>query len=338
LNQQNNQISKIVSKVTVLAAGGVGQVYEKTTNPAIATGDGIAMAHRAGAVVENMEFVQFHPTGLYNPGERPSFLISEAVRGFGGILRTADGNEFMMKYDDRESLAPRDVVARAIDFEMKKRGDDFVYLDCRHIKKTSFANRFPRIYEKCLKLDIEPSKDMIPVMPTAHYICGGIKTDWNGRSSIRNLYAIGECASTGLHGANRLASNSLLEALVFAHNSYEDAITLLDDIALRDDVPEWNAEGTTHPREMVLITHKMKELRVLMSDYVSIVRTNKRLEEALKRLKILTEETDALYNTETLSPQICELRNMIKASTLIVSAAINRKDNIGLHYNMDNAG
>jgi L-aspartate oxidase len=336
MNQITRQIDKIVSKVTVIATGGVCQVYDVTTNPSIATGDGIAMAYRAGARVENMEFIQFHPTGLYNPGERPTFLISEAVRGFGGILKTRNGEEFMNKYDDRGSLASRDIVARASDTEMKKRGDESVFLDCRHIPVDSFSERFPRIYEKCVKLGIDISKDMIPVVPVAHYICGGIKVNRKGKSTIKNLYAIGECARTGLHGANRLASNSLLEALVFAHNAFIDTIKKINKLEFKTALPEWNAEGTTTPREMVLITHKLKELRVLMTDYVSIVRTDKRLYEALTRLNILADETETLYNMETLSPQICELRNMICVSELIIKAALSRKENMGLHYNIDN--
>lgn len=336
MNQKTLQINKIISKITVIASGGVCQVYDLTTNPPIATGDGIAMAYRAGAKVENMEFIQFHPTGMYSPGDRPLFLISEAVRGFGGVLKTKDGKPFMEKYDSRGSLASRDIVARASDFEMKTRGDDCVFLDCRHIDKNEFGERFPRIFERCEKRGIDISVDMIPVVPAAHYICGGIKVNIYGRSSIKNLYAIGECASTGLHGANRLASNSLLEALVFAHNAYEDSIKKFRKLEFKDGLPEWNAEGTTSPREMVLITHKLKELRVLMSDYVSIVRTDKRLYDALTRLNILAEETETLYNMETLSPQMCELRNMICVSCLIIKAALSRKENRGLHYNIDN--
>lgn len=335
MNQNTNDIHKILSKITVLATGGVGQVYMQTTNPDIATGDGIAMVYRAGGIVENMEFIQFHPTALYNPGERPSFLISEAVRGFGGILKTRSGKEFMDKYDERKSLAPRDIVARAIDNEMKLSGEEYVCLDCRHIDTVVFANRFPKIAEKCSKIGLDLSKDMIPVVPAAHYLCGGIKTNQTGQTTIKKLFAIGECASTGLHGANRLASNSLLEALVFAHNSFENTRDLIDHVEFRNDIPAWNSEGTIHPREKVLITHKLKELRTLMSDYVSIVKTNKRLDEAMKRLIILREETESLYNFEVLSPRICELRNMIAIAFLITKAAMERTQNIGLHYNSD---
>ncbi|MFC2114010.1 L-aspartate oxidase [Bacteroidota bacterium] len=335
MNQHNNQVDKLLAKIVVIATGGLGQVYYNTTNPAIATGDGIAMAYRAGAVIENMEFIQFHPTALYNPGERPSFLISEAVRGFGGILKTGKGEEFMQLYDQRLSLAPRDIVARAIDAEMKKSGDDYVCLDCRHIPREQFAERFPRIFEKCMSIGVDPSIRMIPVVPTSHYACGGIKTDTMGRTSIKHLYAIGEVASTGLHGANRLASNSLLEALVFAHNSFRVTTQVIPSLNISNNIPEWNAEGTIHPREKVLITHKIKELQTLMSDYVSIVRTNKRLTEAMKRLELIYEETENLYQNEQLSPQLCELRNLISVAYLITNAAMHRKENKGLHFNQD---
>ncbi|MBL6963295.1 MAG: L-aspartate oxidase [Bacteroidetes bacterium] len=335
MNQKNRQITKMLSKIVVLATGGIGQVYYNTTNPKIATGDGIAMAYRAGALIENMEFIQFHPTGLYNPGVRPSFLISEAVRGFGGILKTKAGEAFMQNYDERESLAPRDIVARAIDSELKKSGDDFVCLDCRDIPESDFSERFPQIYEKCMAIGINPSRQMIPVVPTCHYACGGINTDVNAATTIQNLYAIGEVASTGLHGANRLASNSLLEALVFAHNCYLDTVKRIELLEFKNNIPDWNAEGTMQPREGVLITHKLKELQLLMSDYVSIVRTKKRLEEAMKRVQLLYEETEDLYNQVQLSPQLCELRNLISVAYLVTRAAMRRVENKGLHYNQD---
>ncbi len=336
MNQKNLQISKIISKVTVFATGGLGQVYFNTTNPFIATGDGIAAAYRAGAVIDNMEFIQFHPTALYNPGERPSFLISEAVRGFGGIIKSPSDENFMSKYDKRESLAPRDIVARAIDLEMKKNGLDHVCLDCRHIEEEKFKERFPKIYQKCLDIGINPSQKMIPIVPTAHYSCGGIKTDKFGRTSISNFYAIGECASTDLHGANRLASNSLLEALVFSHNAFEDTVKNIDNINFRNNIPEWNSVGSVSPKEKILINYKLKELQNLMTSYVNIVKTNKHLEEALKRLYLLYEETENLYNMEILSPQICELRNLITIGYLITKSAYSRKENKGLHYNIDN--
>jgi L-aspartate oxidase len=335
MNQKTNEISKILSKVVVIATGGLGQVYYNTTNPKIATGDGIAMAYRAGAKIKNMEFIQFHPTALYNPGERPSFLITEAIRGHGAVLKTNAGEKFMHKYDERGSLAPRDIVARAIDSAMKITGDEYVGLDCTHIPRDEFIERFPRIYEKCMSIGVDPTKTMIPVVPTCHYACGGIEVDENARTSIKNLYAIGEVAYTGLHGANRLASNSLLEALVFAHNAHHDTKNRIVSIEIRNNIPEWNAKGTTRPKERVLITHKIKELQNLMSDYVSIVRTNKRLNEAMKRLMLLYEETETLYNQEKLSPQLCELRNLISVAYLITRAAIQRKENKGLHYNED---
>ena len=280
-NKSTGSIDKIVSKVTVMATGGAGQVYRNTTNPVIATGDGIAMVYRAKGHQANMEFVQFHPTALYNPaGENPSFLISEAVRGFGGILKTKEGAEFMQHYDKRKSLAPRDIVARAIDNEMKKRGDDCLFLDCTHLDKEKFLTHFTNIYKKCISLGIDPMKDMIPVVPACHYICGGIQADNMGRSSIENLYACGECTATGLHGANRLASNSLLEAMVFANRVHLDVAEKIDHIPFQENLPGWDAEGTTQPEEMVLITQSSKELKEIMSSYVGIVRSNVRLKRA----------------------------------------------------------
>src|SRR5689334_8576332 len=245
LNTTNNRIEKVLSKITLLATGGNGQVYRTTTNPSIATGDGVAMVYRAKGRIENMEFIQFHPTALYEAGKRgQAFLITEAVRGDGGILRNINGESFMERYDDRKDLAPRDIVARAIDNEMKITGTEHVYLDCRHMDLEKFKEHFPNIYEKCLSIGIDVAKNMIPVAPAAHYSCGGIKTDEWGRSSINNLYACGECASTGLHGANRLASNSLLEAMVFAHRCYVDAASKIEGINELPDIPDWNAQGT----------------------------------------------------------------------------------------------
>lgn len=336
LNLKTNKIEKILSRLTLLATGGNGQVYRTTTNPAIATGDGVAMVYRAKGRIENMEFIQFHPTALYEAGASgQSFLITEAVRGDGGILRNAGGEDFMHKYDQRLSLAPRDIVARAIDSEMKITGTEHVYLDCRHMDLEKFVHHFPNIYEKCRSIGIDITKDMIPVAPAAHYSCGGIKTDEHGRTSIRNLYAAGECASTGLHGANRLASNSLLEAMVFAHRCYLDAITALERTTIRSDVPDWNTLGTTAPKEMILITQSLKELKQIMSDYVGIVRTNVRLERAMRRLDMLHLETEALYRETAVSPQLCELRNLITAGYLIVKGAAFRKESRGLHYNTD---
>ena len=324
LNLKTLQVETILSKITLLATGGAGQLYLNTTNPTIATGDGIAMAYRAKGKIENMEFIQFHPTALYHPGESPSFLISEAVRGFGGILKTIDGQPFMEKYDERKSLAPRDIIARAIDNEMKRSGDDHVCLDCRHINKKDFIKRFPNIYEKCRSIGINVLKEMIPVVPAAHYICGGIKTDEFGRTSIKNLYACGECASTGLHGANRLASNSLLEAIVFSHRSYEDSVELVKQLDFRKDIPSWNAEGTTKPKELILITHNLNELKAVMSDYVGIVRSNARLSRAMARLEMIYNETETMYDKAVLSPQLCELRNLISIGYLTVKFAMQR--------------
>lgn len=347
LNRETNQIEKILAHTTLLATGGNGQVYRSTTNPFIATGDGVAMVYRAKGRIENMEFIQFHPTALYEPGVRgQSFLITEAVRGDGGILRTKNGEAFMERYDHRKDLAPRDIVARAIDSEMKISGTEHVFLDCRHMDQHKFVEHFPNIYEKCKSIGIDVAKHMIPVAPAAHYSCGGIQTDEWGRTSIKNLYAAGECASTGLHGANRLASNSLLEAMVFSHRCFLDATDRLNAAASSSPagggregaVPDWNASGTTQPKEMILITQSLKEVQQIMSDYVGIVRTNVRLQRAIKRIDLLWEETEALYETTTLSPQLCELRNMITVSYLIVKCASFRHESRGLHYNTDYPG
>lgn len=339
LNRQSNKVEKILAKITLLATGGNGQVYRSTTNPQIATGDGIAMLHRAKGRIENMEFIQFHPTALYEPGVGgQAFLITEAVRGDGGILRNNRGDAFMEKYDGRKDLAPRDIVARAIDNEMKIAGTENVFLDVTHMNKQKFIEHFPNIYEKCVSVGIDITKQYIPVSPAAHYSCGGIKTDEWGRTSIRNLYACGECASTGLHGANRLASNSLLEAMVFGHRCASDASTRINALTFRENIPDWNSAGTTKPKEMILITQSLKELQLLMSDYVGIVRTNVRLARAMKRLDLLWEETEALYQSTMLSPQLCELRNMITVGYLIVKCAQLRKESRGLHYNTDYPG
>ncbi len=337
LDKKTGEIETLLAKMTVLATGGGGQVYRNTTNPVIATGDGIAMMYRAKGRIENQEFVQFHPTALYNPaGDNPSFLVSEAVRGFGGILKTPDGEEFMQKYDERGSLAPRDIVARAIDREMKIHGSEFMCLDCRHLDKEGFIAHFPTIYEKCKSIGIDPMKDMIPVTPACHYLCGGIKTDEMGRTSIRNLYAAGECTCSGLHGANRLASNSLLEAMVFAHRIYEDILENIDDHkSVKKGIPDWNAVGTTQPEELVLITQSLKELKDLMSYYVGIVRSNVRLKRAADRLYLLYKETEDLYNKTTLSPQLCELRNLITLAYLITRSAAMRRESRGLHFTTD---
>ena len=349
LNLQTNRIEKILTNFTLLATGGNGQVYRTTTNPSIATGDGIAMVYRAKGRIENMEFIQFHPTALYEAGLRgQAFLITEAVRGDGGILRNKDGEAFMERYDERKDLAPRDIVARAIDSEMKRTGTEHVWLDCRHFSKEKFTEHFPNIYQKCLSIGIDITQHMIPVAPAAHYSCGGIKTDEWGRTSIKNLYVCGECSSTGLHGANRLASNSLLEAMVFAHRCYLDVIDRIPESSkvspLRGDlegaeaVPDWNATGTSEPKEMILITQSLKELQQVMSDYVGIVRNDIRLQRAMRRLDLLWEETEKLYEGSSLSPQLLELRNLITVGYLIVKGASFRKESRGLHYNTDYPG
>jgi len=335
LNRHTNQIETILSKITVLASGGCGQAYRTTTNPTIATGDGIAMVYRAKGKIENMEFIQFHPTALFEPGVSPSFLITEAVRGDGGILRNKTGEAFMQRYDERKDLAPRDIVARAIDNEMKRTGTEHVYLDCRHMNLEKFVHHFPNIYEKCLSIGIDVMQHMIPVAPAAHYSCGGIKTDEWGRTSIKYLYACGECASTGLHGANRLASNSLLEAMVFAHRSFLDSNKQVANINFEQGIPAWQTTGTSDPHEMILITQSQKELTQIMSDYVGIVRSDKRLERAMKRLDLLFTETEELYRSSKVSPQLSELRNLITVGYLIVKGAQFRKESRGLHYNTD---
>ncbi len=343
LNLRTNSIEKILSKVTVLATGGNGQVYRTTTNPKIATGDGVAMVYRAKGRIENMEFIQFHPTALFQPGVSPSFLITEAVRGDGGILRNKNGEAFMERYDERKDWAPRDIVARAIENEMKKGGTEHVYLDCRHMDIDKFKHHFPNIYEKCLSIGIDVSQHMIPVAPAAHYSCGGIKTDEMGRTSIRNLYACGECASTGLHGANRLASNSLLEAMVFGHRAYLDSLEEVNKMEISSPtgggregaIPDWHDVGTSEPKEMILITQSLKELQLVMSDYVGIVRTDVRLARAMKRLDLLYHETEDLYRTTHVSSYLLELRNLITVGYLIVKGAEFRKESRGLHYNTD---
>ncbi len=336
LNRFTNQIEKIESKITLLATGGFGQVYRATTNPTVATGDGVAMVYRAKGRVNNMEFVQFHPTALFEPNVSPNFLITEAVRGDGGILKRKNGEEFMQFYDDRLSLAPRDIVARAIDNEMKKSGEDCMYLDCRHMDKDNFLHHFPNIYEKCKSIGIDVFKDMIPVVPAAHYACGGIDVDEYGRTSINNLYACGECSHTGLHGANRLASNSLLEAVVYAHRIFEDVAEKIDAISYPTEaIPEWNAAGTSDPKEMVIITQSIRELKDIMSNYVGIVRNNVRLKRAQERLYLLFKETEELYETTTISPQLLELRNMITIGYLITRSALLRKESRGLHFTTD---
>lgn len=335
LNQKTNEIEKFLSRVTMMATGGIGSIYQTTTNPLVATGDGIAMVARAKGKIKDMEFVQFHPTAFFHSHERPSFLITEALRGYGGILRAMDGVDFMRKYDKRESLAPRDIVARAIDSEMKSRGDDHVYLDITHKDAEKTKNNFPAIYKKCLSHGIDITKDYIPVAPAAHYSCGGIEVNLNALSSIDRLYANGECACTGLHGANRLASNSLIEAVVFADAAAKHALNTFRNYSFEENIPPWDAEGTTLPEEMVLITQTEKEVAQIMSSYVGIVRSNLRLQRALVRLDILFKETEDLFHQSVVSRDICELRNIIKVSYEVIKHAMQRKESRGLHYNID---
>lgn len=335
LDIKNNSVISFLSKVTLIATGGIGNLYSTTTNPVIATGDGIAMTYRAKGTVENMEFVQFHPTSLHNPNERPSYLISEALRGHGAILKTIDGKEFMQQYDTRGSLAPRDIVARAIDHEMKIRGDDYVYLDCRHLDPDDLKLQFPNIFEKCKSLGINITKDYIPVVPAAHYQCGGIKVDMDGCTWINRLYAAGEVSSTGMHGANRLASNSLLEAIVYANKAVKHALHNFDSYSINSDIPDWNDKGAKHPEEMVLITQNYREMQQIFSAYVGIVRSNLRLKRALDRLEIIYKETEELFRKSILSVQLCELRNLINVGYLIIKMAMHREESIGLHYNID---
>ena len=335
LDSRTKKVETYLAKVTLLATGGSGNVYTTTTNPLTATGDGVAMVHRARGKVADMEFVQFHPTSLYHPGEKPAFLITEALRGAGAILKTIKGEEFMQKYDSRLSLAPRDIVARAIDNEMKISGAEYLYLDARHLGKRALMEGFPNIFAKCLDLGINISNDMIPIRPAAHYQCGGILVDRNGESSIRHLYAAGECSRTGLHGGNRLASNSLLEAIVYAPNAAMDAIRKIKDISICHEVPDWNAEGLVFNEEMVLVTQTRKELQELMSNYVGIVRSDLRLKRAYDRLSLIYKETEDLYKRSVLTEELSELRNLIACAYLIIRAASQRKESIGLHYSVN---
>ena len=335
LNTRNQHIDTFLGKVTMLATGGIGNVYQTTTNPLVATGDGIAMVHRARGVIRDMEFVQFHPTAFFHPGVHPSFLITEAMRGYGAVLRTKKGEEFMHKYDQRGSLAPRDIVARAIDTEMKLAGTDHVYLDVTHKSAEETKKHFPMIYEKCLSFGVDITKQYIPVAPAAHYLCGGIVVDEHGKTSINRLYAAGECSCTGLHGANRLASNSLIEAIVYADAAAEHVLEQVDQFTNQAAIPEWNDDGTSLPEEMILITQSLKEVQQIMSSYVGIVRSNLRLKRAMTRLEILFRETESLFDRSVVSRDICELRNCISVAYLIIKQATARKESRGLHYTMD---
>ncbi|GIV54800.1 MAG: L-aspartate oxidase [Candidatus Kapaibacterium sp.] len=333
----DGRIEQFFARATILATGGCGQVYVHTTNPSIATGDGVAMAYRAGAAIANMEFIQFHPTALYEPERTgPAFLISEAVRGAGAILRNSSGKRFMPEYDDRAELAPRDVVARAIDHELKTRGDRYVWLDLRHMDASTVWERFPTIASECARRGIMLPNDMIPVVPAAHYCCGGVLTDLNGRTSIERLYACGEVACTGVHGANRLASNSLLEGVVFAGRAIADIASAPPPAPnVIADVLPWDTSGTDNLDEWILIAHDREELQTLMWDYVGIVRSDLRLERALRRIELLRREIEDFYRRTTLSPALIELRNLVTVAWLIARSALHRKESRGLHAMSD---
>ena len=336
LNPETEKVDTYLSKVTLMCTGGCGAVYQTTTNPVIATGDGEAMVYRAKGEVKDMEFVQFHPTSLYHPGEtHPAYLITEAMRGYGGILRLPNGESFMEKYDKRLSLAPRDIVARAIDKEMKIHGIDHVCLDVTHKDPEETKHHFPNIYAKCLSIGIDITKEFIPVAPSAHYMCGGIKVDLDGQSSIHRLYAVGECSCTGLHGGNRLASNSLIEAVVYADAAARHSLEVIDKYDFNERVPEWNDEGTMSNEEKVLIAQDVKEVNQIMSTYVGIVRSDLRLHRAWERLDLLYEETEHLFKRVKPTRDICELRNMINVGYLITRQALERKESRGLHYTID---
>lgn len=335
-DKSQNIIQQFLARTTVLTTGGCGQIYLHTTNPSIATGDGIAMAYRAGAKIANLEFLQFHPTTLYHPGAN-CFLISEAVRGFGGKLTVQNGDEFMKNYHPMAELAPRDVVARAIDAELKKRGEDFVNLDITHKNVEEIKLRFPNIFENCLKYGIDITRQPIPVVPAAHYMCGGVVTDLNGRTNIKNLYASGEVACTGVHGANRLASNSLLEAHVFSHQVFKNIVQnyKFDQHFVFPVFPKWNDEGTFNHEEWVLISHDKEEIQSLMWDYVGIVRSNLRLKRALRRINLIAREIENFYKKTIITEGIIELRNLTTVAQLIINCAIYRKESRGLHYTTD---
>jgi L-aspartate oxidase len=335
LDNKTNEVVKVLAKSTLIATGGAGNVYLTTTNPIVSTGDGIAMVYRAKGIVKDMEFVQFHPTSLYNPGEKPSFLITEALRGFGAVLKNHSKQSFMERYDKRGSLAPRDIVARAIDNEMKMSGEDYMFLDATICNANELIDKFPNIFKKCNSIGIDITKEYIPVVPAAHYICGGIKVNEFGQTTIKNLYAAGEAAYTGMHGANRLASNSLLEALVFANISAEHALTRINGVDFKNGVPDWDVGGTIKNEEMILITQSLKEVKQIMTNYVGIVRSNLRLKRALDRLEIIYIETEALYKASKITMSICELRNIINVAYLIIKMARERKQSVGLHYSLD---
>jgi len=335
LNNKTNGVEIFQAKFTILATGGASKVYLYTSNPDCSSGDGIAMAQRRGCRIANMEFNQFHPTCLYHP-QAKSFLISEAVRGEGGILTLPNGERFMPKFDQRAELAPRDIVARTIDHEMKRLGLDHVYLDISH-KPTDFViSHFPNIYRHCLEFGYDITQRPIPVVPAAHYTCGGVVVDQNGLTNIPNLYAIGEVSCTGLHGANRMASNSLLECIVYARAASDDILRKLPEVATPQPTDAWDDSQVTNSDEEIVVSHNWAELRHLMWDYVGIVRTNKRLERARRRIELLKNEIQEYYGNFKVNKNLLELRNLVVVADLIIQAAIERKNNVGLHYNLDN--